>query len=238
MPMHHALRGHRIRTALALAAVLPGPALALDLVEFTFGSGTGTDLAQTVATHLQASPVVGRNSQGQPAPYQFVDLGGGNMAMQLKKSDGGYWFDFTLTADPGWTFQVNDAHFALRATNTAGSSRNISAWPNADPKVTWYDAAGGDLNVTDLGPGDFGWKATAWAAFAARTDLRTLRVTVSLKGNSAGSLATFDRVLLQGQLLPVPEPPASLMAVAGLAVLTLCARTRRLTARRPAPTAS
>jgi hypothetical protein len=224
--------------ALALAMAMPVPALALDIVEFTFGNGTGTDQAQTVATHLQATPVVGRNSQGQPAPHQFVDLGGGNMAMQLKKSDGGYWFDFTLTADPGWTFQVNDAHFALRATNTAGSNRNISAWPNADPKVTWYDTAGGDLNVTDLGPGDFGWKGTAWAAFAARTDLQTLRITVSLKGNSGGSIATFDRVLLQGQLLPVPEPPAALLAAAGLAVLTLRAHIRQVTAHRPAPTAS
>jgi hypothetical protein len=238
MPMHHPLRGHGTRAALALAAVWPAPALALDLVEFTFGSGAGTDLAQTVATHLQASPVVGRNSQGQPAPHQFVDLGGGNMAMQLKQSEGGYAFSFTLTADPGWTFQVNDAHFALRTTNTAGGNRNISVWPNADPKVTWYDTAGGDLNVTDLGPGDFGWKGSAWAAFAARSDLQTLRVTVSLKGNSAGSISTFDRVLLQGQLLPVPEPPAALLAAAGLAVLTLRVRTRHLMARRPMPTAS
>ena len=79
---------------LALAAVPPPAAQAVDLVEFTFGNGAGTTTAQAVATHLAATPVAGRKSDGSVAPHTFVDLGGGNMAMQLLNSEGGYKFDF------------------------------------------------------------------------------------------------------------------------------------------------
>ena len=161
-----------------------GPAAAANLVEFTFGAGTGTDLAQSVAGHLHVTPVVGVDGSGIPAPHSFVDLGGGNMAMRLLRSDGGYRFDFTITADPGYAFQVTDAHFAFRTQDTAGVARNISVWPNADPRVIWYDATGGDAIFTDMGPGGFGWKTANWNTFITRTDLQTLIVQLSLKGNS------------------------------------------------------
>lgn len=200
--------------AIVLMAVHP-LARAVDLVEFTFGHGVGTATAQSVATHLAATPVVGRKSDGSVAPHSFIDLGGGNMAMQLLKSEGGYKFDFTLTADPGYTFQVTDAHFAFKARNTAGSNRNITAVPNAGPGVTWFDSAGGDISVTDLGPGDFGWKTANWDSFVTRDDLQKLRVQLSLKGNSLGSLAIFDGVRLEGNVLTVPEPATALLFTAG-----------------------
>ena len=132
------------------------PARAVDLVEFTFGNGVGTTEAQAIAAHLAATPVTGRKQDGSVAPHSFVDLGGGNMGMQLHKSDGGYWFDFTLSANPGYAFQVTNAHFAFKLQNSAGGNRHIGVKPNGEPAVTWYDAAGGDITVTDLGPGDFG----------------------------------------------------------------------------------
>lgn len=198
---------------------------AVDLVEFTFGNGVGTTGAQTVAAHLATTPVAGRKLGGSVAPHSFIDLGGGNMAMQLLKSEGGYWFDFTLTAEPGYAFQVTDAHFAFIARNTAGSNRNITVRPNADPGVTWYDTAGGDIAVTDLGPGDFGWKMDKWNVFVTRDDLQTLRVQLSLKGNSSSSLAIFDRVLLEGNVTAVPEPATALLFAAGALGLWIARRT-------------
>ena len=105
------------------------------------------------------------------APHTFIDLGDGNMAMQLAMADGGYWWDFTLTADPGYTFQISDAHFALRTRNTAGVYRTIRVWPNQEPSVVWYNAYGGDTVFNDMGPGGFGWKTGAWNAFITRQDL-------------------------------------------------------------------
>lgn len=212
---------------LALAAG-HGPVFAVGLVEFTFGTGTGTDQAQVVAEHLQVTPVVGRGATAAAAPHSFVDLGGGNMAMQLLKSDGGYRFDFTITADAGYTFQVTDAHFAFRTQDTAGVNRNISVWPNADTnKVTWYDAAGGDTTFTNLGPGNFGWKTSNWNAFVTRTDLQTLKIQLSLNGNSSNSKAIFDRVLLEGNVLAVPEPTAALLMTPGALLVALAAMFRR-----------
>ncbi|MEJ6003504.1 PEP-CTERM sorting domain-containing protein [Paucibacter soli] len=212
--MTRSFLGARVAPLFALA-LLHLPAQAINLVEFTFGSGVGTTTAQTVATHLAATPVAGRKADGSVAPHSFVDLGGGNMAMQLLKSEGGYMFDFTLSADPGFTFQVTDAHFGFIARNTAGSNRNIAVWPNADAGVNWFDSAGGDITVTDLGPGGFGWKEANWSAFVTRDDLQTLRVQLSLKGNSPASLAIFDRVLLEGNVVAVPEPASALLFAAG-----------------------
>ncbi len=204
------------------------PAQAIDLVDFTFGNGVGTATAQTVGANLEATPVSGRKADGSVAPHTFVDLGGGNMAMQLRKSDGAYKFDFTLAADPGYTFQISDAHFAFIARNTAGSNRNITVWPNADAGVTWFDSAGGDITVTDLGPGSFGWKEANWSAFVTRDDLQTLRVQLSLKGNSSSSLAIFDRVLLEGNVIAVPEPASALLFAAGALGLWVMRRRRTL----------
>jgi len=192
------------------------PSRAVDLVEFTFGNGVGTTEAQAVAAHLAATPVTGHKRDGSVAPHSFVDLGGGNMGMQLRKSDGGYWFDFTLSANPGYTFQVTNAHFAFKLQNSAGSSRHIGVIPNGEPTVNWYDTAGGDITVTDLGPGDFGWKTANWNAFATRGDLQTLRVWLSLGGNSVSSLATFDRVMLEGNVIAVPEPATALLFACGV----------------------
>lgn len=201
-------------------------AQALNLVEFTFGSGVGTTTAQTVAAHLAATPVSGRRSDGSVAPHSFVDLGGGNMAMLLLRSEGGYKFDFTLSADPGYTFQITNAHFAFRTKDTAGVNRNISVWPNADAPVVWYDAAGGDTVFTDMGPGGFGWKSADWSAFVTRDDLETLRVQLLLSGNSPSSKAIFDRVLLEGNVIAVPEPASALLFATGALGLWLTRRRR------------
>ena len=131
--MHHPLAGAALASLLALA---PPSAQALDLVVFTFGSGVGTASAQTLADHLGATDVVGHKGDGSVAPHSFIDLGGGNMAMQLLKSEGGYWFDFTLSADPGYRFQISNVHFAFRTRDTAGVNRNIKVWPNAEAGVT------------------------------------------------------------------------------------------------------
>ena len=204
------------------------PAQAIELIEFTFGNGVGTTTAQAVAAHLAATPVTGRKSDGSAAPHTFVDLGSGNMAMQLLKSEGGYWFDFTLTADPGYTFQVADAHFAFIARNPAGSNRNITMSLNGHPGVAIYDTAGGDITVTDLGPGDFGWKMANWNGLVSRDDAQTLRVMLSLKGNSSASLAIFDRVLLEGNVIAVPEPASALLFTAGALGLWVMRRRRTL----------
>ena len=148
------------------------------------------------------------------------------MAMRLHRSEGGYKFDFTLSADPGYTFQLTDAHFAFKTQDTAGVNRTISVWPNADSQVVWYDAAGGDTTFTDLGPGDFGWKAANWSAFATRNDLETLRVQLLLSGNSPSSVAIFDRVLLEGTVLAVPEPASALSFAVGALGLALLRRRR------------
>lgn len=211
----------------AALACFSAHAQAVDLVEFTFGTGVGSSSAELVATHLTATAVVGRKSDGSVAPHSFVDLGGGNMAMQLLKREGGIKFDFTLAADPGYTFQITDAHFAFRTADTAGVNRNISVWPNADPGVTWYDAAGGDTIFTDLGPGGVGWKTANWNAFVTRDDLQTLRVQLYLNGNSGASRAIFDGVRLEGNVIAVPEPASGLLLAAGALALSAVLRRGR-----------
>ncbi len=224
------------RAALAAltCALAQAPATAASLVEFTFGTGVGTDTAQLVAEHLNTTPVVGKNRTGAAAPHTFIDLGDGNMAMQLALADGGYWYDFTITADPGYTFQINDAHFAFTTRNTAGVGRTIRVWPNDEPSVLWYNAAGGDTSFTDMGPGGFGWKAQYWDPFITRTDLRTLRVQLVLGGNSGGSLAIFDRVLLEGNVIPVPEPSSALLMLLGAAALLTARRVKATATSSPA----
>ncbi|MCB2020325.1 MAG: PEP-CTERM sorting domain-containing protein [Burkholderiaceae bacterium] len=225
--MIHKLLGARAAPLLVLAlAAVHLQAQAIDLVEFTFGTGVGTTTAQTVAAHLAATPVSGRKVDGSVAPHSFVDLGAGNMAMRLLRSEGGYKFDFTLSADPGYTFQITDAHFAFRTQDTAGVNRNISVWPNADTQVVWYDAAGGDTIFNDMGPGGFGWKTANWTAFVTRDDLETLRVQLLLSGNSPNSVAIFDRVLLEGNVLAVPEPASALLFATGALGLWVARRRR------------
>lgn len=210
-----------------LALVLGSPAAqAIDLVAYTFGSGVGTASAQTLAAHLVATDVVGHKGDGSVAPHSFIDLGGGNMAMQLLKSEGGYWFDFTLSAQPGYRFQISNAHFAFRTRDTAGVNRDISVVPNGEAGVLWYDASGGDTIFTDMGPGGFGWKTASWNAFVLRDDLQTLHVRLSLHGNSPNSKAIFDGVRIEGEVLAVPEPNAALLMGAGLLGLAALRRRR------------
>ena len=67
-------------------------------------------------------------------------VGGGNMAMALFKSGGGIRFDFTLTADPGHSFQITDALASL-------SDLPVIRW--------YYQASLENLMRTFLGK--FGW---------------------------------------------------------------------------------
>lgn len=67
-----------------------------------------------------------------------------------------------------------------------------------------------------------------------RDDLQTLRVPLSLKGSNLGSKAIFDHVLLEGNVMAVPEPASTLMFVAAGTSVVGAAR-RRTRASRCGP---
>lgn len=205
-----------------------GPASAADLVDFTFGSGTGTNVAQSVAGHLHVTPAVGLDRFGNPAPYGFSDLGGGNMALVMNRSGGGYLVNFTLTADPGYTFQVTGAFFDFGASGTAGANYHVGAWPNDAPlsaESVWFDVSTGDASFHAASGGSF-WQTGTWSSFASRTDLQSLKVQVFVSGNSGNYTTVFDRMWLGGNVLAVPEPSVYLMLFAGLGLIGFAARRR------------
>ncbi|MCC7125229.1 MAG: hypothetical protein IT178_10305 [Acidobacteria bacterium] len=199
------------------------------LASWSFGSSLGdqTNLPDVVAAHLQASPVDGIvASTGAIVPHSYVSVAPGNMAMRLRRGDdGGNAFRFTLSADPGYTFQITDASFVVKLSDSAGANRNVSVWPNADPKVTLLDSAGGDL-ATTFKPGSFGWKTSNWNAFVLREDLQTLTLRVLLSGNSLNTKADIDHITLAGNVLPTPLPASGLLALAGLTGVLFVAKRR------------
>ncbi len=227
--------GRRLRSLRACVAVLAvlafgqGPASAANLVDFTFGTGVGTNAAQSVAEHLHVTAAVGRDRFGNPAPYYFSDLLGGNMGLVMNKSGGGYLVNFTLTADPGYTFQVTDALFDFGAAGTAGAYYHVGAWANdalSPPEESmWFGVSGGDLSF-HAAPGGSFWQTSTWNSFSSRTDLYSLMVQVYVGGNTSNYISVFDRMRLDGNVLAVPEPSVYLMLLAGLGLLGFAARRR------------
>jgi hypothetical protein len=201
------------------------------LASWSFGTSVAdqTNLPDFVATHLQASPVVGVvASTGTVVPHGYTSFVPGDMAMRLVRSDdGGNAYRFSVQADSGYTFQITDALFKVKISDSAGSNRNISVWPNADPQVIWLDSAGGDVNTT-YRPGSFGWKTSNWNAFVLRDDLQSLTLRVLLSGNSLGTKADIDQITLIGNVIPTPLPATGgLITLAGLTILPFVSKRRR-----------
>jgi hypothetical protein len=230
----HTLGGTMKRTHLLLAILLASasPAQAASvLASWSFGTSGAdqTNLPDFVADHLQASPVVGIiASTGNVVPHGYTSPAPGNMAMRLVRGDdGGNAYRFNLQADAGYTFQITNAQFKVRISDSAGSNRNISVWPNGDPQVTWLDSAGGDINGT-YQPGSFGWKTSNWNAFVLRDDLQSLTLRVLLSGNSLGTKADIDEIVLTGNVIPTPLPATGgLITLASLTVLPFFRKRRQ-----------
>lgn len=196
------------------------------LVDFTFGdsAGTATNLPQSVAANLSATPMVGKLTSSSSPPvvgHDFIVWSTGNMAMRLSPvvdgPNGGRQFEFTLQADPGFTFQLTEALFTWAASNTAGNSHGISMKPNLDPAVGVHNGSGGDFMET-LGPAYPGWQMSEWNSLASRTDLTSLVVNVGISASNTSSYVThLDRVQISGNVLPEPATTGLLfVAAAGL----------------------
>lgn len=201
------------------------------LVEYTFGDSVGnaTNLPESVAGHLSATPVIGLLAEtNEVVPHSFTEWSPGDMAMRLSSLDGppngGRRFEFTLQADPGYTFQLTDFVLTWRANNTYGCARDIVVKPNLDPVVGLYNASGGDFSAT-FSPAYPGWQMGPWNLLSQRTDLTSLVVDASLATSGGPYTTDLEGVLISGNVLPVPEP-ASLAAL-GLGLAAIATRKRR-----------
>jgi len=186
------------------------------LVEYTFGDSvaTATNLPQSVAANLSATPMIGKHDTGQVVPHSFIEWSPGNMAMRLTSSDGpagGRKFQFTLEADPGFTFQVNDFVVTFRAVNTYGNNRSIAVRPNLDPGVSFVDVSGGDFMAT-FGPAYPFWNMANWNAFVLRTDLTSLVVEVAVMASGGPFITDLEGVRISGDVLPDPCVAPSISA--------------------------
>lgn len=225
----------RVRVAACLSLLLllfAGQTRASILVEYTFGySAAGaTNLPESVAANLSASPVIGlQASTRQVVPHSFTEWSPGNMAMRLSSLDGpptgGRTFEFTLLADPGFTFQLTDFVLTWRASNTYGCAHDIVAWPNQDPGVGLHNGSGGDFSAT-FGPAYGSWQMTDWNLLAQRTDLTSLVVDVSLVASGGPYVTDLEGVSIAGNVLPVPEPMSFVAIGFGLAAFTARRRQR------------
>ncbi|MCC6424801.1 MAG: PEP-CTERM sorting domain-containing protein [Phycisphaerales bacterium] len=220
------LVSRQTRTAAYLALLITSQAHASVLVEYTFGvdAGTATNSPDTVATNLSSTPMVGKQGSTLAiVPHYFSTWAPGDMAMSMTNADGpangGRLFEFTLQADPGFTFQVNDIVFSWGAWQTYGSSRYVSVWPNLDPGVGLHNSSGGDFQMT-LGPAYSGWQMGNWNALAARTDLTSLMMRASLGTSGGPYITSMGYLRISGDVLPVPEPATlGLMLCGGAAAL-------------------
>lgn len=213
---------------LACGAAVALDAQAIPLVSYSFGTAVAnqTNTADLVAAHLAASPVTGLASVGDPVSHGYFELTPGSMAMMIRKGDeGGSAFHLSLTAQPGYTFQVTDAQFRVRVQDSAGSNRSVLMNANEEGWVSMLSTAGGDLWTT-FTPGGFGWNSAHWADLVAHTDLTELGMYVGLKGNSSNTRIFLDWVTFDGNVFAtadpgpgVPEPASGALAALALAAL-------------------
>lgn len=195
-----------------LVPLVTGQARADVLVEYTFGNSpnTATEMPQSVSANLLSTPMIGRQGQSLiVVPHYFTEWSPGNMAMTMTNAQGppiwGRLFEFTLQAEPGFTFQLTDASLTWGAWNTYGVSTDVSVWPNQESMVGLASWSGGDFSTT-LDPGSPLWRITEWNALAARTDLTSLMMRVFLITSGGPYTTSLDHLRISGNVYPVPSP--------------------------------
>lgn len=199
----------------------------------------------TLGNNLFGMLVTGRFSDGQVFSANWADLGGGLTGVNF-----GGRFSMTL----GATSNTWDSPFTLTVFGTSNTLRSLTL--NGAPGPVIFDRTfGGTVGTAQSASGrDFAYVGTTdlWNTLITYTNaVRMVGTTAAvgdiyetmqiefrnaLTGTATGRQVAFtqdlDNIITGGLLLPVPEPSAMLLTVAGLSMLGLVVRRRQLIAAR------
>jgi hypothetical protein len=213
-----------IRKHLGIAMILLGFALpggkagAATLVQFTYGTGAGTNVADQVAANASATPTVVYGNLDTVIAHDFIDVGGGDLAIHSANADGNnsHVFRFSLIADPAYRLHIDNIEVTWGVSTYSGGGWGLSLAPNSEGYLTMFSGGGLYFGGTPSSPASPYWNDGTWDTLVSRTDLQSLQF--QLYGGGSVTSAWISHVTITGEVLPtvVPAPPALWLFGTGL----------------------
>ncbi|MET0262267.1 MAG: PEP-CTERM sorting domain-containing protein [Rariglobus sp.] len=221
----------RITLAIGVIGALLAPAArAVTLAEYQFATNLNPTSEDASVT---ASALGGTGTSRSTSLYAYQYPQPGNSG----------YMDFTLTADAGYLFDLNQLDFAYYFPQTTGTPATVTATFSVQysfdgfatagialtsPQATYTSTSGAlDAAIT---VGDF---APASYSLASIPDTASISFRIILSNNAALNTAGYryaiDNLVVSGDVLSVIPEPSSVAALAGIAVLGFVLLRRRPT---------
>lgn len=229
-------------TLAAFAAVAPVGAQTLQTQAGTTYYAPSIGNFATLGNNLFGMLVTGRFSDGQTFSANWADLGGGNTGVSFAGR-----FSMTL----GATTNTFGNPFSLTVFGNGNTLQSLTLSGASGPVIFDRTFGGVEGTVTSANGNDLAYYQTdSWNTLVTYRnavqlvgstgpigdiwETLILEFRTGLTGTNAGRTIRFsqdlDNVITSGLLLPVPEPDALLLTAAGLSMVLVLGRRRRLSA--------
>lgn len=214
----------------AFAAFLTPPLHAATLLEYTFAGGSAAPATQDAGVTGSNAAWTGLSGAGFSSSTNTAYAPANVVPASFNS---GRYLQFTITADPGFTLNLDTLDFRMGGQNTSntlayevdanvrsgkdGFGSDLTINPGAVTTATDTVAAGDNTSFSDFSVDLSG------VAFDNLTTL-TFRLYPIDSSDSTGNFYRYDTITLNGTVAPIPEPTAAALLTLSLMGLLLFRR--------------